>query len=44
MTKRLFFLIHNVVLHPISGLCWFFGAKKVGDALHSWFPFGTPDE
>jgi hypothetical protein len=39
MTKRLFLLFHNVVIHPISGLFYFFGAAKVGRAIHGWYPF-----
>jgi hypothetical protein len=29
------FLIHNLVAHPIAGVCWFVGLEKLGNAAHS---------
>jgi hypothetical protein len=28
------FLIHNVMMHPLAGLCWFFGLEKLGNKIH----------
>ncbi len=30
----LLFLVHNVVFHPLAGLCWVLGWDRLGDALH----------
>jgi len=30
----MFMLYHNIIAHPISGICWFFGANKLGDRIH----------
>lgn len=27
-------LRHNLVIHPIAGMLWFFGYEKAGDYLH----------
>ena len=27
-------LRHNLVTHPLAGLCWFFGWQALGDWLH----------
>ncbi len=32
--RRLRFLLHNVVAHPVAGICWFFGLGRLGDWLH----------
>lgn len=26
---------HNVIAHPLAGLCWLVGAEKAGDWIHS---------
>ena len=27
-------LRHNLVAHPLAGICWFFGLAAAGDWLH----------
>lgn len=34
-TLDFMFLCHNVVVHPLCGLCWFVGLKRLGDWLHA---------
>ena len=29
------FLFHNILWHPLAGVCWFLGWNKLGDYLHS---------
>jgi len=29
------FLLHNVFLHPLAGVCWFLGLERAGDYIHS---------
>ena len=35
--KRLAFLFHNLVIHPIAGLLWFCGFVEWGDKVHDAF-------
>lgn len=32
--RRLSNAWHNIVLHPIAGVCWFVGLTRLGDWLH----------
>lgn len=32
----LHWLLHNTVIHPLSGLLWFLGFERAGDNLHEW--------
>jgi len=34
MKKKLWFFIHDILAHPICGLCWIFGIDTFGDWLH----------
>lgn len=35
--KRLAFLFHNLVIHPLAGLLWFCGFVEWGDKVHDAF-------
>jgi hypothetical protein len=32
--KRLAFLLHNLIGHPIAGVLWFLGFERAGNAIH----------
>lgn len=34
MRRRLLHAWHNIVIHPLAGLCWLFGFEDAGDAIH----------
>jgi hypothetical protein len=32
---KLLMLRHNMIAHPIAGLCWLFNLEKAGDYVHN---------
>lgn len=30
-------LLHNLVAHPIAGVCWWLGLGRLGDRVHEWW-------
>lgn len=32
--KKLGFLVHDVLVHPVCGWCWILGLQRIGDWLH----------
>lgn len=33
--RRLANAWHNIVIHPVAGVCWLFGFERWGDWLHN---------
>ena len=34
MKKKLWYFIHDILAHPICGVCWIIGLNTFGDWLH----------
>ncbi len=41
VTKRLGFLVHDVLAHPFCGFCWIFGLESLGNWVHDRTVFWT---